>query len=518
MIDQVKIKRALISVYDKEDLLPLAQKLISLGVEILSTGGTAKFLQENKIPVTSVADITGFPEILGGRVKTLHPHIHAGILAKREDAQQMAEIAAKKISPIDLVVVNLYPFEKTVANPDVALKDAIENIDIGGPCMIRASAKNYFGVTIATSPEQYPLIMAELERYDGATTLATRQQLSRQAFSRTCEYDAAISRWLHDQDKSETLFPDAMAFALRKKQDLRYGENPHQLAAFYADAHSGPFGEQLHGKELSFNNIMDMNSAVGLSLEFSEPCAVIVKHNNPCGVAIAENLALAFAKALQCDPASAYGGVVALNRTVDAQAADKLAGLFLEVIIAPGFDETALKTLTAKKNLRLIKWPNPRFLAGDLDVKKVLGGYLVQTVDIEPAEAPASRVVTERTPTDKERQAMLFGWKVAKWVKSNTILFVAADRTLGIGAGQMSRVDSSKIAAMKAKQAGLDLTESVAVSDAFFPFRDGLDVLAEAGAVAVIQPGGSIHDNEVIAAANEHKMAMVFTGLRHFRH
>jgi phosphoribosylaminoimidazolecarboxamide formyltransferase / IMP cyclohydrolase len=518
VIDQIKIKRALISVYDKEGLLPLAQKLVNLGVEILSTGGTAKFLQEHNLPVTSVADVTGFPEILGGRVKTLHPHIHAGLLAKREDPHQMAEIAAKNIAPIDLVVVNLYPFEKTVAAPDVTLKEAIENIDIGGPCMIRASAKNYFGVTIATSPSQYSLIIDELDRYHGATTLATRQQLSRQAFSRTCEYDAAISSWLYSQDRAEGPFPESMAITLRKKQDLRYGENPHQQAAFYTDGHSGVFGEQLHGKELSFNNIMDVNAAVGLSLEFTEPCAVIVKHNNPCGVAIAETLTQAFDKALQCDRASAYGGIIAFNRAVDAAAADKLAGLFLEVIVAPDFNTDALPTLTAKKNLRLLKWPHPQFQTGDLDVKKVLGGYLVQTVDIEPANAPAGQVVSERAPNEKEWQAMRFGWKVAKWVKSNTILFVAPDRTLGIGAGQMSRVDSSKIAAMKASQAGLDLTGSVAVSDAFFPFRDGLDVLAEAGAVAVIQPGGSIRDNEVIAAANERRMAMVFTGLRHFRH
>jgi len=518
VIDQIKIRRALISVYDKEGLLPFAQKLAELGVEILSTGGTAQFLRDHQIPVTSVADVTGFPEILDGRVKTLHPSIHAGILAKREEPTQMAEIAEKKIQPIDLVAVNLYPFEKTVAQPSVTLKHALENIDIGGPCMIRAAAKNFGGVTVVTSPDQYDKVLQELDQHQGCTTLATRALLARQAFSRTCEYDAAISRWLYQQAEPENRFPDCFPFVLHKRQDLRYGENPHQQAAFYMDDSGRAFGRQLHGKELSFNNIMDIHSSVGLSLEFSEPCAVIVKHNNPCGVAVGANLLDAYRKALQCDPASAYGGVVAFNKPVDEALAAKLVELFLEVITAPAFDAAALSLLTAKKNLRLLQWPDVRLQAGDLDIKKVLGGYLIQTVDIEPADAAEFRVVSKRQPAAQEWQAMRFGWKVAKWIKSNTIIFVATDRTLGIGAGQMSRVDSSRIAVLKAEQAGLNLAGSVAVSDAFFPFRDGVDVLAQAGAVAVIQPGGSVRDEEVIAAADERNLAMVFTGLRHFRH
>ena len=518
MIDQIKVTRALISVYDKQDLLPFAQRLIALGVEILSTGGTAKYLQEEQIPVTQVADVTGFPEILDGRVKTLHPHIHAALLAKREDAGQMAEIADKGIRPIDLVVVNLYPFEKTVSQADVDLAKALENIDIGGPCMIRAAAKNFPGVAVVTSPQQYPLLLQELEQEQGCTTLATRSLLARQAFSRTCEYDAAISRWLYAHEQPDSRFAENFALALHKIQDLRYGENPHQQAAFYRDASCIPFAKQLHGKELSFNNILDTNAAVGLSLEFSEPCAVIVKHNNPCGVALGDDLLKAYEKALACDPVSAYGGVIAFNRPVTANLAQELAKLFLEVIIAPEFDQAAHTTLTAKKNLRLLQWPEAQQQLNDVDIKKVFGGYLLQTVDVEPSDAPELKTVSQRAPTESEWQAMRFGWKVAKWVKSNTILFVQSDRSLGIGAGQMSRVDSSRIAALKAQQAGLDLSGSVAVSDAYFPFRDGVDVLAQAGAVAVIQPGGSVRDAEVIAAADEHHLAMVFTGIRHFRH
>jgi len=518
VIDHIEIRRVVISVHDKQGLLPLAEKLKAIGAEILSTGGTARYLKEHHIPVTSVSDVTGFPEILGGRVKTLHPHIHGAILAKRDDAQQMKELAAHAIAPVDMVIINLYPFEATVANPAVTLADAIENIDIGGPCMIRAAAKNYSGVAVVTHPEQYTLVLQELEQLHGRVSYALRQKLARAAFQRTSEYDAAISTWLQHHDQPEAVFADHLNLNLRKVQDLRYGENPHQQAAFYRDGKSGAFGEQLHGKELSFNNILDMHSAAGLAGEYKEPCAIIVKHNNPCGAAVGADLLEAYQKALQCDPVSAYGGVVGFNRPVDRTMAEKLAELFLEVIIAPDFDAAALELLTLKKNLRLLRWPDARLRPGDLDIKKVIGGYLLQTVDIEPEDGPEYRVVTKRQPSDAERSAMTFGWRVGKWVKSNTIVFVNSDRTLGIGAGQMSRVDSAKMAVIKAGQAGLNLQGTVAVSDAFFPFRDGIDTLAEAGATAVIQPGGSVRDDEVIAAADEHGMAMVFTGIRHFRH
>jgi phosphoribosylaminoimidazolecarboxamide formyltransferase / IMP cyclohydrolase len=518
VIDQIKIQRALISVHDKQGLLPLAEKLVAIGAEILSTGGTAQYLQEHHIPVTSVSQVTGFPEILGGRVKTLHPHIHGAILAKRSDAAQMKELAAHAIPPIDMVVVNLYPFEKTVANPIVTLADAIENIDIGGPCMIRAAAKNFNGVAVITHPDQYALVLQELEHLHGHTSFPLREKLARAAFQRTCEYDAAISTWLQQYHQPEAAFFDDLNLNLHKVQDLRYGENPHQQAAFYRDGKCGAFGEQLHGKELSFNNILDTHSAAGLAGEFKEPCAIIVKHNNPCGAAVGNDLLEAYLKALQCDPVSAYGGVVGFNRTVDRALAEKMAELFLEVIIAPDFEATALELLKLKKNLRLLAWPDAKLRPGDIDIKKVIGGYLVQTVDLEPEDRPEYKIVSKRQPSEAERSAMAFGWQVGKWVKSNTIVFVTSDRTLGVGAGQMSRVDSAKIAVIKANQAGLNLKGTVAVSDAYFPFRDGIDTLAEAGATAVIQPGGSVRDEEVIAAADEHGMAMVFTGIRHFRH
>jgi phosphoribosylaminoimidazolecarboxamide formyltransferase / IMP cyclohydrolase len=518
VIDQIKIRRVLISVHDKQGVLLLAEKLVAIGAEILSTGGTAQYLQDHHIPVTGVSSVTGFPEILGGRVKTLHPHIHGAILAKRDDAAQMKQLAAHAIAPIDMVVVNLYPFEKTVANPTVTLADAIENIDIGGPGMIRAAAKNYSGVTVITHPDQYAQVLQELEHLHGHTSLGLREKLAAAAFQRTCEYDAAISTWLQHYQQPQALFTDHLNLNLHKVQDLRYGENPHQQAAFYRDTHSLAFGEQLHGKELSFNNILDIHSAVGLAGEYKEPCAIIVKHNNPCGAAIGADLLDAYQKALQCDPVSAYGGIVGFNRAVDKPLAEKLAELFLEVIIAPAFEAAALELLTLKKNLRLLAWPNAKLRPGEMDIKKVIGGYLAQTVDIEPEDRPEYRVVSKRQPTEAERSAMAFGWQVGKWVKSNTILFVTSDRTLGIGAGQMSRVDSARIAVIKANQAGLNLKGTVAVSDAYFPFRDGIDTLAEAGATSVIQPGGSVRDEEVIAAANEHGMAMVFTGLRHFRH
>lgn len=517
--ESIQIKRALISVYDKSGVVELAQRLAELGAEILSTGGTARLLQEKGISVTKVSDATGFPEILGGRVKTLHPKIHGGILAKRTDAGQMAELESHGIGAIDMVVVNLYPFEKTVADPSVDLATALENIDIGGPCMIRAAAKNFPGVAVVTSPDQYPGIIDELQENDGALSAGKRQELALAAFKRTSQYDAEISKYLASLDAPKAGMPNYVGLGLEKIQDLRYGENPHQKAAYYADvaaAQKGA-GEQLHGKELSFNNILDMNAAIGLAQEFDLPCAIILKHNNPCGAAVDENIFQAYQKALATDPVSAFGGIVSFNRDVTADVAELMSNIFLEVIVAPSFSKEALEILTKKKNLRLIRY-DQKINKEEFDIKKVVGGYLLQNLDYGGDSEEQYKVVTERQPTEDEWQAMRFGWKVCKWVKSNAVIYVNANQTLGVGAGQMSRIDASRLAVIKAKDAGLDLAGSTVCSDAFFPFRDGVDAAAEAGATAVIQPGGSIRDEEVIAAANEHHMAMVLTGVRHFRH
>ncbi len=521
MSDKVQIKRALVSVYDKTGLLELAQVLMDFSVEIISTGGTAQHLRENGIPVTNVSDLTGFPEILGGRVKTLHPMIHGGILAKRDHPEQMQELAEHHIQPIDMVVVNLYPFEKTVAKPDVTPEEAHENIDIGGPCMIRAAAKNSSSVAVLTESVQFNQVIEELKREAGALTLKTRQQLAAEAFRRTYQYDLAIANFLADSKPQAAAFPEIVTLSMHKVQDLRYGENPHQKAALFAETRpaSGKhlFGKQLHGKELSFNNILDINSAVGLAMEFEMPCAVIVKHNNPCGVAIDDNLVLAYENAFSTDSVSAFGGVVALNKTVSKELAELLSSVFLEVVVAPGFSEDSLTLLSKKKNLRLIEWPMAQDSSG-FDIKKVFGGYLLQSMDTEHGMEENYRVVSIRQPSEKEWSAMRFGWKVVKWVKSNAVIFVSEKKTLGIGAGQMSRVDSSKIAVQKAREAGQSLEGSIVASDAFFPFRDGVEAAAGAGAISVIQPGGSVRDSEVIEAANEHSLAMVFTGVRHFRH
>ncbi len=520
MKDEIQIKRALVSVYDKKGVLELATMLKKFSVEILSTGGTAAYLQENGIPVTSVSDVTGFPEILGGRVKTLHPKIHGAILAKRDDDSQMTELQQHDIEPIDLVVINLYPFEKTVAKPDVSLSEALENIDIGGPTMIRAAAKNFPGVAVVTSPDQYKTVISELEATAGALTLATRQKLATEAFRLTSTYDLAITNYLSSLAEEEQGMPESLNIMLKKVQDLRYGENPHQQAAFYTDktVYENELGKKLHGKELSFNNILDMNAAVGLVSEFKESCVVILKHNNPCGVAIDEDIVTAYRNALATDPVSAFGGIVAFNRQVNAKVAELMSKVFLEVILAPSFSDEALSLLTKKKNIRLVEIPRLSLDEKALDIKRVYAGYLLQNMDLAAEPTESYRVVTKRQPETKDWQAMQFGWKVVKWVKSNAVIFVSDKMTLGIGAGQMSRVDSSKLAVMKAKDAGLSLEGSVVVSDAFFPFRDGIDAAAQAGAIGVIQPGGSIRDQEVIDAANEHGMFMVFTGIRHFRH
>ena len=517
MPDQIKIARALLSVYNKDGLLELARNLQQRGVEIISTGGTARHLQEAGIAVTAVAQVTGFPEMLGGRVKTLHPHIHGAILARRDDPDQMRQLAELGLAPIDLVAVNLYPFEETIAREGCSRADALENIDIGGPCMIRAAAKNYPGVAVLTSPDQYADFLQQLQELDGCTTMALREQWAAAAFAHTSHYDTAIQDYL--AGSRDDAFPERLQLRLRRVQELRYGENPHQRAAFYAEEGGSGFGEQLHGKELSYNNILDVHSAIGLAAEFAEPAVVIVKHNNPCGVAVGGDLEAAWDRALATDKASAFGGIVALNRALTRpELAGKLVDLFLEVVVAPDFAPDILELLRTKKNLRLIRWPGYRIDPQQLEIRKVSGGFLVQSADVEPADAAAYRVVSRRQPTPEEMRSLLFGWRVAKWVKSNAIIFTGPDRTLGIGAGQMSRVDSSRMAVLKAQNAGLELAGSAAASDAFFPFRDGLDLLAEAGATAVIEPGGSVRDAEVIAAADEHDLALVFTGLRHFRH
>lgn len=521
MDDNLGIKRALISVYDKSGLLDLAKTLAGFNVEILSTGGTAKFLTENNLKVTNVSDVTGFPEILGGRVKTLHPKIHGGILAIRTDEDQMNELSAHGIAPIDMVVVNLYPFEKTVADPSVSLTKALENIDIGGPTMIRAAAKNFPGVVVVTSPDFYDQIIEELQSNEGSVSYHLRQKLALAAFQRTSQYDAAISDYLSAIEKEPSSMPEAIHLNLQKIQNLRYGENPHQAAAYYADTASSlppGTGKQLHGKELSFNNILDMNAAIGLSHEFEQPCAIVLKHSNPCGAAVDDDIVRAYENAFKTDSVSAFGGIVSFNREVNKKVAEMMSKVFLEVIVAPSFSPEALEILTKKKNLRLIEWQGDLDFSQEYDIKKVVGGYLLQGMDVGGDDEKKYRVVTNRQPTEKEWAAMRFGWKIVKWVKSNAVIYVSKKQTLGIGAGQMSRVDSSRFAVQKSKDAGLSLRGSVVISDAFFPFRDGIDAAAEAGAAAIIQPGGSIRDQQVIDAANEHNMAMVFTGVRHFRH
>ena len=518
-----KLKRALLSVYDKTGVIELAKALVNHSVEIISTGGTAALLEENDISVVRVDDITKFPEILGGRVKTLHPKVFGGILAKRDKEEQMQQLEEMEIGAIDLVVVNLYPFESTVQKQDVTLAEALENIDIGGPSMIRAAAKNFPSVGVVTDPSQYDRVISELNENGGCLSDATRRQLAKEAFLRTWQYDAAIANYLASEEEEAAQLPDVLSLNIIKVQELRYGENPHQAAALYADRHRGLtpelFGTQLQGKELSFNNILDSSAVTGMLHEIDQPCVVIAKHNNPCGVAVADDVTTAFENALATDPVSAFGGIVGFNKEVTPDVAQALAKMFLEVIIAPKFSKEAQQILAKKKNLRLLEWPENSWEPAGMDIKKVVGGYLLQAIDhLKSEDEQKYRVVTQRQPTPDEWAGMRFGWKVVKWVKSNAVIFVAKDRTLGIGAGQMSRVDSSNFAVYKAKEAGLSLKGSIAASDAFFPFRDGVDAIAKAGATAVIQPGGSIRDQEVIDAANELNVTMVFTGVRHFRH
>jgi phosphoribosylaminoimidazolecarboxamide formyltransferase/IMP cyclohydrolase len=514
-----RIQRALISVSNKEGIVDFAQGLKALGVEIISTGGTAGALKDAGIEVKDVSDYTGFPELLGGRLKTLHPKIHGGLLWRRDSEQDRKEIEANNIDSIDMVVVNLYPFEQTVSKPDVRFDDAIENIDIGGPTMLRSAAKNFKDVAVIVDPSDYPAILNELKTNNGELSADTKFNLARKVFSHTARYDSLISEYLNRQAKQKELFPASLNLSFTKVNDLRYGENPHQKAAIYRDSlYTGLSlvdARILQGKEMSYNNYLDSSAAIDLVREFEEPAAVIVKHNNPCGVAIGETLHSAYIKALETDPVSAFGGVIALNRQLDPTTAEEIIKLFVEIIIAPSFDAEALKTLSKKPNIRVLELDLTKPPSG-IEMRKVQGGLLVQEKDTGMVDDFESlKVVTKRRPTDDELQALSFAWKVCKHVKSNAIVYTSKDQAIGIGVGQTSRVDSAKLGAMKALKS---LEGSVVASDAFFPARDGIDVIAKAGVTAVIQPGGSIKDEEVIRAADEYNMAMVFTGMRHFRH
>ncbi len=516
------MKQALISVSDKTGIVELAQGLVEFGFRILSTGGTAKLLADSGVAVVEVADYTGFPEILDGRVKTLNPRVHAGLLARRDVPEHMAALVQHAIEPIDILCVNLYPFEQTVARPDCTFDDAIENIDIGGPAMLRAAAKNHGSVTVVVDPADYAALLQEL-RAHGRVGSVLRFELAKKVFAHTARYDGAISNYLSSLDDRQrpTAFPQTLSRQWIKVQDMRYGENPHQGAAFYRERTIGggllAAYAQLQGKALSYNNIADADAALECVRTFEQPACVIVKHANPCGVAIAADAAGAYAKAFKTDPTSAFGGIIAFNRSVDAACAQAVAGQFVEVVLAPAFDAAAREVFAGKPNVRLLTVA-PGAAYNDFDFKRVGGGLLVQTADTAMLRPADLKVVTRRSPTPEQIDDLLFAWRVAKFVKSNTIVFAAAGMTLGVGAGQMSRIDSARIASVKAKEAGLSLAGSAAASDAFFPFRDGLDVVVDAGATCVIQPGGSMRDEEVIAAADERDVAMAFTGVRHFRH
>ncbi len=517
------IKTALLSVSDKTGLIEFARGLAGFGVALLSTGGTARLLRESGISVTEVSDHTGFPEMLDGRVKTLHPKIHGGILARRDMPAHVGAINSAGIAPIDLVVVNLYPFSQTVARAGCTLDEAIENIDIGGPAMVRSAAKNHAHVAVVTDPADYGAILNEMRTANGAVGETTRFKLAQKAFSHTAAYDGAISNYLTalGADGARAIFPQRLNLNFDLSQTLRYGENPHQNAAFYTDPDPAPGSlaryAQLQGKELSYNNIADADAAWECVKTFSQPACVIIKHANPCGVAIASNTLDAYRLALATDPTSAFGGIIAFNRELDAATAAAVAEQFVEVLIAPKVSVDAKAALAKKENVRVLEVPLAAG-ANAFEMKRVGGGLLVQTADNFSVSAADLKVVTKKQPTQQQQDDLLFAWRVAKFVKSNAIVFCGKGQTLGVGAGQMSRVDSARIAAIKAGNAKLSLAGSVVASDAFFPFRDGLDVVAEAGAIAVIQPGGSLRDEEVIAAADERGIAMVFTGRRHFRH
>jgi phosphoribosylaminoimidazolecarboxamide formyltransferase/IMP cyclohydrolase len=521
----VRVRRALLSVSDKTGIVELAEDLVELGVEVVSTGGTARALADAGVRVRAIEDFTGFPEMMDGRVKTLHPRLYAGLLAVRSDEQHLRAAAEHAIEPVDLVCVNLYPFEQTLARGDAGDAEIVENIDIGGPTMIRAAAKNHAFAAVLVDPADYAIVLAELRESGGRLSMATRERLAGKAFACTARYDAAISSWF--ALRAEEDFPPQRAVAYEKAAELRYGENPHQRAAYYAEVgaptHLLAGVSQLHGKELSFNNLLDLNSARELVEDFSEPACAIVKHNNPCGCALGRTGQDAYERAYACDPLSAYGGVIALNRRVDEPFARALSKQFIEVLLAPGFDAEALELLTQKKNVRLLElpeWPEP---AGGLEAKPVIGGLLVQDCDAVSETPEQMRVMTTKTPTEREWEDMRFAWQVCRHVRSNAIVIAAAGATIGIGAGQMSRVDSVNIAIEKARAAqggrGSDLLAGASLaSDAFFPFADGPQLAIDAGVTAIIQPGGSVRDEEVIAAADAAGIAMVATGIRHFRH
>ncbi|MDX2411543.1 MAG: bifunctional phosphoribosylaminoimidazolecarboxamide formyltransferase/IMP cyclohydrolase [Woeseiaceae bacterium] len=512
------VRRALISVSDKRGLVPFVSGLADLGVEIISTGGTCRALREAGIDVIEVAEKTGFPEIMDGRVKTLHPTIHGGLLGRRgTDEGVMAEHG---IEPIDLLAVNLYPFEQTIARDDATIDDAIENIDIGGPAMIRAASKNHEGVAVVVDPDDYASVLESLQKNE--LSLESRRRLAAKAYAHTASYDTAITRYL-SKSLNDSPLGERILHAGKLVQRMRYGENPHQDAAFYIDQQA-PKGslataEQLQGKALSYNNIADSDAALECVKQFANPACVIVKHANPCGVAVAENILAAYEKAFQTDPTSAFGGIIAFNRPLDAATAKAIIDRqFVEVIVAPGIEDDAATVLAEKKNVRVLRTGELVESVSSFDFKKVSGGLLVQNTDMGRISADDLKVVTEKAPTPTQIEDMLFAWTVVKYVKSNAIIFCKNHMTIGVGAGQMSRVYSTRIAAIKAADEGLDVKGSVMASDAFFPFRDGIDAAAETGIAAIIQPGGSMRDNEVIQAANEHGLAMVFTGMRHFRH
>jgi phosphoribosylaminoimidazolecarboxamide formyltransferase/IMP cyclohydrolase len=520
-----KIQRAILSVTDKVGLVDFARRLADIGIELISTGGTARLLRDSRIAVKDISDLTGFPEMLDGRVKTLHPKVHGGILHRRENPAHIAAVAEHGIQPIDMVVVNLYAFEKTAARPGVAFEELIENIDIGGPSMIRSAAKNFHDVAVVTSPADYPAIAEELARSGGGLSLDTKWRLAQKAFATTAAYDSAIASTLErvpadfHLPAADQAFPRTLRLSFQKILDLRYGENPHQKAAMYSDG-SGvgvANARQIQGKELSYNNLVDVQAAWDLAQEFNEhdfdePVCAIIKHTNPSGTATGKTLAQAYKRALECDPVSAFGGVIGVNRPIDAEAAEEMHKLFLEVIAAPGFDDAAKARFATKKNLRLLEVaPAPQKWI----LKNISGGMLLQDTDSRPLQDVDLKVVTQRAPTPEETRSLLFAWKVCKHVKSNAIVYARDGQTVGVGAGQMSRVDSAKIGAMKAQ---LPLKGSVAASDAFFPFPDGVEEIAKAGATAIIQPGGSQRDPEVIATADRLGLAMLFTGVRHFRH
>jgi phosphoribosylaminoimidazolecarboxamide formyltransferase/IMP cyclohydrolase len=520
------IARALLSVSDKTGLVPFARALAAMGVRLVSTGGTAKALAEAGLAVADVASVTGFPEMLDGRVKTLHPAIHGGILARRDLAAHLDAIAAHGIAPIDLVVVNLYPFAATVAR-GAPFEECVENIDIGGPSLIRAAAKNHDAVTVATDPADYDTILAAMTAEGGATSLDLRRALAAAAYARTAAYDAAIARWFAAQQGE--LFPQTLVLAAERAQLLRYGENPHQQAALYVAADPRPgisTARQIQGKELSYNNLNDTDAAFALACEFAEPAIAIIKHANPCGVAVAQSLAVAYGNALACDPVSAFGGIIATNRTLDAATAEEIAKLFVEVIIAPALDDAAAAILARKTALRILVTGGVADPAApEMTLRALAGGYLLQTADTGHVDAAALKTVTTRAPSPGEIRDLLFAFTVAKHTKSNAIVYAKDGATVGIGAGQMSRVDAARIAAWKSQEAAraagfaAPMTQgAVAASDAFFPFADGLEAIVAAGATAVIQPGGSIRDQEVIDAADRAGIAMVFTAMRHFRH